>query len=150
MDIGQYPQIATEVFNVLCERLRQTTAFLEETLFLEVPERLFSRLADLAIHHGISDGQRVRIDHKLSQEELGQSIGASRESVNKQLHDWESQGLIDFGRGYVLVHDMTTLGAAALRQNLTANSKRRWAGSALVTNVDRGSSFAAATSVPTP
>ena len=117
--IDQYPQFAIEVIDVLCERLRETTTFLEETLFLEVPERLFSRLTAVATRAGTpNNGKRVRIDHELSQEELGQSIGAARESVNKQLHDWKSQGLIDFGRGYVLVHDMKTLRAAALRHNL--------------------------------
>ncbi len=117
--IHQYPQIAIEVINVLCERLRETTTFLEETLFLELPERLFSRLAAVATRDGTPNNRkRVRINHKLSQEELGQSIGVSRESVNRQLHDWKSQGLINFGRGYVLVHDMTTLRAAALPQNL--------------------------------
>jgi DeoR/GlpR family transcriptional regulator of sugar metabolism len=40
---------------------------------------------------------------------LGQAIGVSRETVNKQLNEWREQGLLEVGRGFVVLHDLARL-----------------------------------------
>ena len=55
------------------------------------------------VMHVTTVGQGVLIDLKLSQYEWGTLINASRESVNKQLKAWQSQGLVDIVDGKLLV-----------------------------------------------
>lgn len=116
------PRVAHAMLLLLCGRVRQTTRFLEDALLESLETRLLHRLQALARVYGRADpsGLDVRIDHGLSQQEIAESIGTSRVSVNKLLNAWRSRGLIDFGRGFVVVHGMAGLeeslrGGALLR-----------------------------------
>ena len=51
----------------------------------------------------------LRLDLKLSQSELGDLIGATRESVNKQLGTWASEGLLSFDAGHLVIHRLDEL-----------------------------------------
>jgi CRP-like cAMP-binding protein len=105
------PNAARSMLLLLCSRLRQTTSFLEDAVLGTLPMRLLRRLQALAQSYGRVEagGLGLRIEHGLSQQELGDSIGVSRVSVNQQLNAWRSQGLLDFGRGFVVVHDLARL-----------------------------------------
>jgi CRP/FNR family transcriptional regulator, cyclic AMP receptor protein len=89
---------------LLCGRLRRTTAFVEDTVFRALPARLLHQLQALARRYGRSAGASLRIEHGLSQQTVADSIGASRVSVNRQLNAWRAQGLLDFGRGFIVIH----------------------------------------------
>ena len=45
----------------------------------------------------------LRIDLKLSQEEWGDLVGTTRESVNKQFRAWRKEGLIALEKGKVVI-----------------------------------------------
>ena len=47
------------------------------------------------------EGPELLIDVKLSQEEWGDLVGTTRESVNKQFRTWTSEGLIALEKGRV-------------------------------------------------
>ncbi len=79
------PQIAIRVMEVLCERLRNTDQQVEDLIFLDVYGRVAKKLLDLAESHGIKVGDGLRIDLRLTQQEIASMVGASRESVNKVL-----------------------------------------------------------------
>lgn len=74
---------------VLCDRLRRTTLQITEVALLELPVRLAKALLRLT---GIADGTAGSI--KLSQRELGNIVGATRESVNKCMREWQRNGTI--------------------------------------------------------
>jgi CRP-like cAMP-binding protein len=93
---------------VLCERLRQTTEQVEDLMFLDLPGRLAKVLLRLAPPQ---EGEPVRI----TQRELGEIVGISRERINKQLRAWQSQRLVDLETGGVIIRD-----AAALARQLEA------------------------------
>lgn len=97
-----------------CARLRETTCFVEDMVLLSLSVRLFHRIQALARSYGRVEarGSGVRIEHGLSQQALGDSIGASRVSVNQQLSAWRAQGLLTFGRGFTVVHDMARFESA--------------------------------------
>lgn len=107
--VAQHPDTAIQLMEILCERNRLTTGLLEETAFKEVPARLFSRIESLAGEYGERSDDGTHIRHGLSQELLGRSIGCARESVNKQLREWQDAGLVEVGRGYLLVRDLDSL-----------------------------------------
>ena len=52
---------------------------------------------------------RCRIGLRLSQQELGNLIAATRESVNKHLRLWEAKGLIGAEQGWITLHDRGAL-----------------------------------------
>jgi CRP-like cAMP-binding protein len=120
------PHVAQAMLLLLCGRLRQTTSFLEDALLESVETRLLHRLQALARVYGRPDanGSSVRIDHGLSQQEIAESIGTSRVSVNKLLNSWRNRGLVELGRGFVVVHGMAGL-EASLPSSMVARSARR-------------------------
>jgi CRP-like cAMP-binding protein len=97
------PAIAIRLLRILCERVRRTSALIEDRTFLSLPARLAKTLLDLADGSGRETDAGTRIDFKMSQKNFGALLGASRESVNKQLHAWQAEGLLTIGRGYVVL-----------------------------------------------
>jgi CRP-like cAMP-binding protein len=107
------PRVAIKLLEVLARRLRGLSERLEDSTFLELPARLAKELGRLADRYGTTCANGLRIDLKLSQEELGTLVGASRESVNKQLRAWESDGLIEQQAGRIVVKQRVELSAIA-------------------------------------
>jgi len=106
------PRAALELLRLCGERLRWTSGLLEDAALLDAPARLAKRLLSLGEQHGEdgADGRLVRI----SQEELANFLGVSRQAVNEQLQDWKAKGWVALGRGTVTVRD-----AAALRRKVS-------------------------------
>ncbi|WP_130107179.1 Crp/Fnr family transcriptional regulator [Iodobacter fluviatilis] len=88
--LDRHPKVMRQMLAALCLRLRYVDDSLQDTLFLNLPQRLGKMLRQLANQHGIKDADGVTIDLKLTQQELANMVGASRESVNKQLSVWGS------------------------------------------------------------
>jgi CRP-like cAMP-binding protein len=102
--LRSHPEAAIELLSVLAQRLRHVSELVEDTLFLNLPVRLAKKLVHLARTHGERLAAGVKIDLKLSQEEWGDLVGATRESTNKQLRAWTETGLITLDHGYVVIH----------------------------------------------
>ena len=97
------PPVALHVMTVLSQRLRQTDELIHEAAFFDVPGRLASTLLRLADSIGQQVGEGVTLGRRLTQVELAEMIGASRESVNKWLGFYERQGLVRNTRGLITV-----------------------------------------------
>jgi CRP-like cAMP-binding protein len=78
---------------------------MEESVLLPLPARLARRLIAL--------GEDFGADLRVSQEELAVFIGATRESVNRQLQEWKRQGLVELGRNRIRLVDRSGLAPAA-------------------------------------
>jgi CRP-like cAMP-binding protein len=103
------PQTAIRVIALLCERLRRTTQMVEDTAFLNVPTHLAKQLATLAHDHGRPDRRAATITLAVSQAELAQMLGVSREIVSRQLAIWREAGILDIARGRLLLRDLRAL-----------------------------------------
>ena len=79
-----HPQALLEVVQILCEKLRAASAIIEDSS-LDVRRRTARGLLRLALQHGRTSKEGVRVDLKVSQSELGGYLGLSRENVNRQL-----------------------------------------------------------------
>lgn len=98
--------VAQKLIEVLCARLRNTSRQVEEVMFLE----LSAKLARILLRLGDdTNGQRIA----MTQTEIAQMIGASRESTNKQLRDWHSLNWIHLERGEILLIDRDALAGVA-------------------------------------
>ena len=109
--LKQNQLIGLKMLSLLAGRVRATTLLYESSAFIEIPGRLASKLLELSGEYGIESEDGVQIDLKLSQYELGTLINASRESVNKQLKTWESQGIIQIRHGKIFLADINVLEA---------------------------------------
>jgi CRP-like cAMP-binding protein len=99
-----HPDAILELVRVLGERLTRTTSQMEDTLFLPAEARLARALLRLAALDPKPSAKTLRIDLGLSQRELGDLTGLSRESINKQLSLWRDAGIIGLaGRTLTLI-----------------------------------------------
>ena len=98
--LHSHPDVALKFIEVLCSRLRRTTGQLEDAVFLSLPSRLAKALLHLC---GSSEnapaGRRIAI----TQRDISQIIGGSRESTNKQLGDWAKRKWVRLERGAVTI-----------------------------------------------
>jgi CRP/FNR family transcriptional regulator, cyclic AMP receptor protein len=108
------PKTSIQLLKVLTGWLRRLTERSEDIAFLRVGDRLAKRLAGLADKYGAKqpDGT-IRIPFKLSQQEIGELVSATRESANKQIKVWEQAGLLSQQGGYLIVHDVERLREAS-------------------------------------
>ena len=94
------PDLMMQIVEILCSRLRWTTEQVQDVSFLDLPTRLAKALLRLVRENegAVGDGQLT-----ITQRELSQVIGRSRESTNKQLRIWAKQGWVRLQRGAVTV-----------------------------------------------
>ena len=102
------PGVAVRLLQLLCARMRKATSVCESVALLDVPMRLARLLLQLAEEYGEPAGSRQRIALKLSQQELGNLVAATR-SINKHLRLWEAEGLISMNRGSIVLNDVARI-----------------------------------------
>jgi CRP/FNR family cyclic AMP-dependent transcriptional regulator len=95
-------EVALRMIEVLGRRLALCEARLEEMAYRSVPARIAAVLTRLSQGH---NGEVVSITHQ----ELGDMIGALRESVTKVLDEFQREGLVELGRGRVILRDVAGL-----------------------------------------
>ena len=100
------PKASLALLEALSQRVRRTDEVLADLTFLDLPKRLAKRLAALAAERSVG-GTAVRL--RITQAELASMLGVSRESVNKQLNEFERNGWLRLGRGSVTVLDEASL-----------------------------------------
>lgn len=108
--LERQPKTAIKLLAVLVGRLRALTERAEDIAFLRVAARLAKRVVQLADRYGKADDNgSIRIVFKLSQQEIGDLVGATRESANKHIRRWEIQGLVSQEAGHLVIHRMEIL-----------------------------------------
>jgi CRP-like cAMP-binding protein len=111
--VQERPQIAMQLLRVVARRLRRTNTMLADLIFVDVPGRVAKQLLQLAQRFGSVDGGQLRVTHDLTQEELAQLVGASRETVNKALADFAARGWLRLEGKSVVILDRERLSRRA-------------------------------------
>ena len=103
--IEKNPSLAQEMLKALAQRLRRTNEALADLVFADVPGRVAKALLDLADRFGTrTESGAIHVPHELTQEELAQLVGASRETINKSQAHFVSRGWIHLeGRAVTLL-----------------------------------------------
>ena len=102
--LSRRPAVASTMLAALARRLRRTNEALSDLVFTDVPGRVAKALLDLSNRFGRSSEEGILVAHDLTQEELAQLVGASRETVNKALADFATRGWIKLeARAVVLI-----------------------------------------------
>lgn len=89
-----HPEVALSLLQALAHRLRRTNETMSDLVFADVPGRVAKALIELGDKFGTETSGGLLVAHDLTQEELAQLVGASRETVNKALADFASRGWI--------------------------------------------------------
>ena len=105
----RHPEVAQTLLHALARRLRRTNETLADLVFSDVPGRVAKALLDLSTRFGRPADDGVLVAHELTQEELAQLVGASRETVNKALADFASRGWLRLEARAVVLLDVERL-----------------------------------------
>ncbi len=105
--------IVEKILEVLARRIRETDVLLADRHFHPIAPRLARKILDLGDAFGIREGGQVRISAKISQKDLASMIGATRESVNKQLKSLRDRGLVRMAGGTIEILDRGRLAREA-------------------------------------
>lgn len=97
------PDVAIKMLEIVCGRLRHTTEQVEDLMFMDLRGRLAKTL--LRLSPASAGGEGIAI----SQGELSQIVGLSREMINKQLQVWVREGTVKLERRRLIVVRPETL-----------------------------------------
>jgi CRP/FNR family transcriptional regulator, cyclic AMP receptor protein len=97
------------ILSALSLRLRKTDKQLAEMCFLNLSVRLAGKLIEMAEAQAPAHKEYPGHSLKISQKELGDILGVSRESVNKELKNLRIKGILTTSRGRIFIHDLATL-----------------------------------------
>lgn len=104
------PELSTHLLQLVCKRVRWMTNLVADSAFLSVPERLAKRLRDLATPNAQATGAA---EVRISQAELAQFLGISRQVVNSYLRAWQREGRVELSRGAIRIKDLGALNLTA-------------------------------------
>jgi len=107
--IMRQPEVAVHLLKALATRLRRTNDVVADLVFTDVPGRVAKALLDLAERFGKQSEDGLHVHHDLTQEELAQFVGASRETVNKALAEFALRGWLRIEAKAVVLLDVERL-----------------------------------------
>jgi CRP/FNR family transcriptional regulator, cyclic AMP receptor protein len=111
--VRSQPALAMKLIELLCTRLRWTSDQVEEVILQNLPGRLASALLRLTEKHKLAPGGRAIA---ITQQEISEMVGMTRESINKQLRVWAARNWVRLEHGAIIV-----LSAAPLQELATGS-----------------------------
>ena len=88
--VEQEPRIANMVMQILAQRVREADRKIGTLALMDVYGRVASTLLELSVYNN----GKLMVGEKLSQQDLANMVGASREMVNRILKDLTDRGFI--------------------------------------------------------
>jgi len=104
--VRSQPALAMKFIELLCARLRWTSDQVEQVILQDLPGRLASALIRLTERHKMAQGGRTIA---VTQQEISEMVGMSRESINKQLRAWAQRNWVRLEHGAIVVLDVESL-----------------------------------------
>ena len=104
--VRSQPELAMKFIELLCERLRWTSDQVEQVILQDLPGRLASALLGLTEKRKLEPGSRTIA---ITQQEISEMVGMTRESINKQLRVWAARSWVRLEHGAIVVLDTGSL-----------------------------------------
>jgi CRP-like cAMP-binding protein len=108
--VRSQPALAMKFIELLCARLRWTSDQVEQIILQDLPGRLASALIRLTERHKAAQGGSTIA---VTQQEISEMVGMTRESINKQLRAWSTRKWVRLEHGAIVVLDAEPLHALA-------------------------------------
>lgn len=103
--LNNFPQFALSMLSLIADKKRCLENQIEDLAFRNVPSRLARVLLQMADIYGKKDNGHIRIPARLSQQEIGNLIGSTRETTSHFLNRFKKIGFIDFGKKEINILD---------------------------------------------
>jgi CRP/FNR family transcriptional regulator, cyclic AMP receptor protein len=104
--VRSQPALAMKFIELLCARLRWTSDQVEQVILQDLPGRLASALIRLTERHKPgADCRTIAV----TQQEISEMVGMTRESINKQLRAWAARSWVRLEHGAIVVLDISSL-----------------------------------------
>ncbi len=111
--IERYPSVGLNIIRHLSGRLQSAERELEAMAYQRVDQRLARKLLDLAQRFGVSTARGTVIQARLTQQELAEMIGTTRETLAHTLGDFRRSGLLEASRNNVVIRNAERLAEIA-------------------------------------
>lgn len=116
--VNSRPDVLMAFTRLVCLRLRQALAWIDDAILMPLPERLASRLLALQAEATGAASATQPASLPLSQEDLAMMLGVSRQSVNRVLRQWEGEGLVALHYGRIELLNAAALARLAAVQTV--------------------------------
>ncbi len=103
------PDLSMRLLTLIGNRLRRTESRLESLILKDARERIIDFLRDSALKQGKRIGYEMLIKHCLTQQDIANITGTSRQTVTSVLNDLKKSNLIYFNRRSILIRDLAKL-----------------------------------------
>lgn len=102
--VSKHPRVSLGIIRALSQRIRRADNLVEDVVFLDIPARLAKKLLELSRSHGkkLPTGS-VEIELRLTQQDIANMLGTTRESVNRQLVAFQERGFISIDRQRITI-----------------------------------------------
>lgn len=107
--IKEKPSIAVKLLDLMSKRLRRAQKLVRDMGLKDTTCRTASLLIYLAQEYGVNRQNKVRIDLKLTQQELANMIGTTRETISRVLNKFKEQDIIKTSRQKMIINDLDRL-----------------------------------------
>jgi CRP-like cAMP-binding protein len=104
-----HPILYKHLALITCGRIRRAFNWIDNATSLSTSARLAGMLIGLISNYGIQIEGDIKIDLRLSQEELGFMLGTTRQTINKIIKLWQQQDLIDMHYGFITIKNKPQL-----------------------------------------
>lgn len=111
--IQTHPRIAEQLLQLLARRLKRTNDDLSDHMFADATGRVAKCLLQLARRIGAPEGDELRMVHNLTQAEIAQLAGVSRETVSKSITNFARRGWIRVDGPSILIRNPQRLARRA-------------------------------------
>ncbi len=111
--IERYPIVGVNIIRHLSRRLQAAERELEAMAYQRVDQRLARRLLDLAARFGVRTERGMLIEARLTQQELAEMVGTTRETLAHTLADLRRRNLLDTAHHRVVILDAERLAELA-------------------------------------
>src|SRR3989440_639844 len=104
--VKSQPALSMKFIQLLCERLRRTSEQVEQIILQNLPGRLASALIGLTEKRKLEPANHTIA---ITQQEISEMVGMTRESINKQLRAWAARKWVRLEHGAIVVLDVGSL-----------------------------------------
>jgi len=104
--VRSQPALAMKFIELLCARLRWTSQQVEQVILRNLPGRLANALIGLTEKRKLDSANRTIA---ITQQEVSEMVGMTRESINKQLRAWSARNWVRLEHGAIVVLDSASL-----------------------------------------
>jgi CRP/FNR family cyclic AMP-dependent transcriptional regulator len=107
--LESYPSVSYQLITTLIKRLRNTNEQIHDITFLDVRSRIYKKILSLGKEHGVILNEEVRINMRLTHQQIADMVGCTREMMTKVLKELQEESVIDIVKKKIIIKNKLLL-----------------------------------------